>query len=568
MVPRQKIRIGDLLVDKGLITPEQLSSALQKQQQQGGKLGEWLINLEFISEQRLLQVLSEQFQLPYLDLRRIELQPSLIKLLPESHARRYRAIVVSNEGEELVVGMNDPQDLMALDELARVLKRPFKLALVESAPLLKAIDFSYRRTEEISQRAAELSKEIANDAAIITGFGQDDADSDAPVVRLLQSLFEEALQIGASDIHIEPDESVLRLRLRVDGYLQEQVMDQKEIASALTQRLKLISGLNISEKRLPQDGRFNIRIKDKAIDVRLSTLPTQHGESVVMRLLDQSSGLKSLEKLGMPSDMVPSFRSLLHRPHGLILVTGPTGSGKTTTLYSALNEINTPEKKIITVEDPVEYRISRLNQVQVYPKIGLTFETVLKAALRQDPDILLLGEIRNSETASIALRAAMTGHLVLATLHTNDAHSTAMRLIDMGVESFLVGTALKAVLAQRLVRRLCPHCREPSTLTEEYATIVEKITPGAREHPMYYRAVGCSQCARSGYAGRIGVYELLLIRENLANALRSHDPTLFYQTLNESGPRRSLAAAALEYAQAGLTTVTEAIRLSEEIDDR
>ena len=458
MIPRKKIRIGDLLVEHRIISETQLTTALAEQKKTGLKLGRTLIALGFIKEEQLLEFLSRQLQIPFIDLKHYKYKPDTVRLIPETMARRFRIIALDDAQETVLVGMADPTDIFAYDELTRVLKRPIREAVVRESDLLRTIDAVYRRTEEITTLAEELSEELSGTDFDLATLAETSDVTDAPVVKLLQSLFEDAVQIDASDIHIEPDETVLRIRQRIDGVLHEQVMKEKRIAAALVSRLKLMSGLDISEKRLPQDGRFAIRVKDRNIDVRLSTMPIQFGESVVMRLLDQSGGILDLEHVGMPQALLARFRRNIHRPHGMVLVTGPTGSGKTTTLYGALSEINSADKKIITVEDPVEYRLQRVNQVQVNPKINLTFANVLRTALRQDPDIILVGEIRDQETAEIALRASITGHLVLSTLHTNDAVSTAVRLIDMGIPGYMVATALEAIVAQRLVRRVCDSC--------------------------------------------------------------------------------------------------------------
>ncbi|MCH8257705.1 MAG: type II/IV secretion system protein, partial [Proteobacteria bacterium] len=463
-VPEKKrIRIGDVLIAQKLITEDQLNEALAEQKRTGRKLGQTLVGLNFIEEDVLLPLLSEQLGIPYIDREHFHFDRALVQKLPEVSARRFRVIVLREDSDGFLLGMADPTDIFCLDEVARILKNPVKPATVRQSELLDILDIAYSREEDIASLAVELEDELTESGVTIdlSSFGADVTGNEAPVVKLLQKIFEDAINNKASDIHIEPDETVLRIRQRIDGVLTEQVMNEKRIASALMVRLKLMCDLDISEKRLPQDGRFNLKIKERNIDVRLSTMPVQFGESVVMRLLDHTEGVLSLDKVGMPPDLVTRFRQVIHRPHGLILVTGPTGSGKTTTLYGALSEINKPETKIITVEDPVEYRLPRVNQVQVNEKIGLDFPTVLRATLRQDPDILLIGEIRDRESAEIALRAAMTGHLVLSTLHTNDAVTSALRLIDIGVDGHLIATALKCVVAQRLVRRVCESCGAP-----------------------------------------------------------------------------------------------------------
>ncbi|HEY9147422.1 MAG TPA: GspE/PulE family protein, partial [Gammaproteobacteria bacterium] len=506
MNPRKKIRIGDLLVELNLITENQLLTALAEQKQSGHKLGRTLVDLGYIDEDKLLEVLSHQLQLPFIALKHYKYHADTVRMLPEAIARRYRAIVLAEQEQGLLVGMVDPTDIFAYDELARVLKRPLRLAVVREAELLKTIDSVYRRTEEISNLAEELNEELGGTDFDLEELLKTEDLSEAPVVKLLQSIFEDALQVGASDIHIEPDENLLRIRQRIDGVLHEQLMKERRIANALVSRLKLMSGLDISEKRLPQDGRFNIRVKQHNIDVRVSTMPIQYGESVVMRLLDQTDGTLNLEQLGMPAHLLGLFRTNIRKPYGMVLVTGPTGSGKTTSLYAALNALNSPEKKIITVEDPVEYRLPRINQVQVNTKVGLTFAGVLRTALRQDPDIVLVGEIRDQETAAIALRAAITGHMVLSTLHTNDAISTAVRLIDMGVPGYMVATSLEAIIAQRLVRRICDSCRSDYSPTPQQLAWIRTVDPENADNLKFKHGSGCPHCANTGYHGRIGVF--------------------------------------------------------------
>ena len=526
-----------------------------------------MIDLGYIDEEQFLSFLSQQLQIPFIALRRYDFDVTLIQLLPETYARRYRAIVLADQGAQLLVGMSDPMDIFAFDEIERILQQPIQQAVVRESELLNTLDLVYRRTEEIASFAEELDEELTEGQFDLEALSLDADESDAPVVKLLQSIFEDAVQVRASDIHIEPDENVLRIRQRVDGVLQEQVMKERRIAPALVLRLKLLSGLDISEKRLPQDGRFSLKVKGHKIDVRLSTMPITNGESVVMRLLDQTEGATSLDKVGMPAEMLKIFRKLIHMPHGLILVTGPTGSGKTTTLYGALQELNEIGKKIITVEDPVEYRLHRINQVQINPKIDLSFARVLRAALRQDPDILLVGEIRDTETAEIALRAAMTGHLVLSTLHTNDAVSSAMRLIDMGAEGFLVATSLRAVVAQRLVRRLCDNCFvEHQPDTKDLAWI-KGILGEQAEGIQLKQASGCHRCNNTGYRGRIGVFELLIISDALADALRRADSMDFVKIAKTAPGYQPLVVSALKFAAQGITSLDEVLRVAEQIDE-
>ncbi|PTS82077.1 MSHA biogenesis protein MshE [Pseudomonas sp. HMWF032] len=563
---QRKVRLGDLLIQAGLLSDAQLQLALQDQKRTGAKLGRTVVDMGFVDEVRLLTALSEQMKIPFIDLKHFKFDQELVQRLPEAMARRFRALVLSREGDGLLVGMSDPLDLFALDEMDRILKVRVRPAVVREAELLATLDTVYRRTSEIASIAGELEGELKDSDFDLSKLGAD-SNTEAPVVRLLQTLFEDAVQMKASDIHIEPDEGVVRIRQRIDGVLSEQVMKEARVASALVMRLKIMSGLDISEKRLPQDGRFNIRVKGHNIDVRVSTMPVQYGESVVMRLLDQTGGVSTLEASGMPPDMLVRFRRLLQRPFGLVLVTGPTGSGKTTTLYAGLSELNSPEKKIITVEDPVEYRLPRINQVQVNAKIELSFARVLRAALRQDPDIVLIGEMRDQETAEIGLRAALTGHLVLSTLHTNDALTSAMRLIDMGAEPFLVATSLNAVLAQRLIRRVCENCMEDDTPEPRQLLWLENLHRAPLTGRTFKRGAGCHQCNNTGYAGRIGVYELLEMDDGMIAALRRNDPQGFAEAAQASVHYRPLAACALDYALAGVTSVDEVLKVCATLTD-
>jgi MSHA biogenesis protein MshE len=562
---RQKIRLGDLLVDRQLLDKSQLEQALAEQRNSGKKLGRTLVDLGFVSEQTILDVLSSQLNIPHIDLKHFKFNPDIVRRLPETHARRYRAIVLLQEGGSLLVGMADPTDIFAYDAIAKQLNTGIKLAVVSETELIKTFDLVYRRTDEISSLAQELGAELSESDINLEELIAGDDIADAPVVKLLQSLFEDAVQINASDIHIEPDDNLLRIRQRVDGVLYEQVMKEKRIASALVMRLKIMSGLNISEKRLPQDGRFNIRIKDRSIDVRLSTMPIQHGESVVMRLLDQSGGMLKLEHLGMPEQLSRQFRHTIHLPHGLVLVTGPTGSGKSTTLYAALKELNTPDKKIITAEDPVEYRLPRMNQVQVNTKIGLDFPQILRTALRQDPDIILIGEMRDSVTADIGMRAAMTGHLVLSTLHTNDAIHTMERLLDMGVEGYLIATVLRAVVAQRLVRRVCESCKQPVATEPQQKSWLKTVSSDDHDNTTFYVGNGCARCNNTGYRGRIGVYEMIVPDEPMLDALRSNDISAFIRTVKENDNYVPMLDSAIELAAGGLTSLDEIMRLAGEV---
>ncbi len=557
----KKIRLGDLLVESGLITEQQLDLALKEQKKLGRKLGSTLIELGMIDEDSILNLLSSQLGIPLIDLTNYSFDESVVRQLSESIARRYRAIVLEDRPRDYLVGMADPTDLYALDEIQAKLPKPVSQAIVRERDLLQAFDRVYRRTEEISALAEELGQELSSGSEDLRDLLQAEM-TDAPVAKLLQSIFEDAVQVGASDIHIEPDKEVIRIRQRVDGVLHEQEMKEIQIAPAVVVRLKLMAGLNISEKRLPQDGRFNMTVNGREIDVRISTMPVQYGESVVMRLLDQTRGALDIEQLGMRDELLHRFRKQIHQPHGMVLVTGPTGSGKTTTLYAALKLLNQPQSKIITVEDPVEYRMQRINQVQVQPKIGLNFAAVLRSALRQDPDIIMVGEMRDRETVEIGVSAAMTGHLVLSTLHTNDTVSTATRLLDMGVEGYLLATTLRAVLAQRLVRRVCESCAEDYQPDIYEATwLRDRLYLDASQYH-YKKGKGCLHCGFTGYRGRIGVYELLEMNSELAEALRREDTQEFVEAAGRAPGYRPLINEAHQYAIEGLTTLDEVLRLA------
>jgi MSHA biogenesis protein MshE len=561
MASVKKRRLGELLVDKGLITIDQLKHAWLENKKVDKKLGQTLVDLGMIDEEGMLQTVSGQLNIPLIDLNNYDYSDDIARLLPEAVARRYRAMVLADEGSYYLLGMADPADFYALDEIQGKVKKPIKQALVSEGALNENFDLVYRRTEKISALAVALGQDLSDGADDQNDTEQPEL-TDVPVANLLQSIFEDAVQVGASDIHIEPDQKVIRIRQRIDGVLNEQIMDEKRIAPAIVVRLKLMADLNISEKRLPQDGRFNMVVSGRQVDVRLSTMPVQYGESIVMRLLDQSKGALDISKLGMPADLLRRFRKNLHQPNGMILVTGPTGSGKTTSLYAALSELNQPGTKIITVEDPVEYRLSRINQVQVNAKIGLAFSTVLRAALRQDPDIIMVGEMRDSETVEIGVSAAMTGHLVLSTLHTNDTVSTVTRLMEMGVEGYLLATTLRSIIAQRLVRKICKTCIEDYTPDPfETSWLLHELKVNVADH-QYKKGRGCKQCSEDGYNGRMGVYELLDINSELAEALRSGDSQSFVDAAPRAPGYETLASVAHRHAVAGLTTIDEIFRLA------
>jgi MSHA biogenesis protein MshE len=558
---RQKIRLGDLLVEQKVISGADLDIALAAQKKSGRRLGRIIVESGLAGENDIAQALARQLSLPFIDLRKFNPDASILQLLPETQARRFRAMPLARRDSSIFVGMADPTDLSAYDEIVRLIPQDIQLAVVAEGDLLAAIDRIYRRTDDIHGLTEELARDMGESEASIIGLeALGTGQADAPVVRLLQTLFEDALQVNASDLHIEPQEKQLAIRFRIDGVLHPQTQADLKIAPALALRLKIVSGLDISEKRLPQDGRFAVKVRGRTVDVRLSTMPTQYGESVVMRLLSQGDNLLAVDSLGMPPDMLARFRAILHRPNGLVLVTGPTGSGKTTTLYAALGELNDPGTKIITVEDPVEYRLAGINQVQANDKIDLSFARVLRAILRQDPDVILVGEMRDAETAQVALRAAMTGHLVLSTLHTNDAASTPVRLLDMGVPAFMVATSVQGVLAQRLLRKVCGHCKTPHVPTPQERVWLGRAQADGQAEDGYVEGTGCDRCHGTGYAGRRAVHELLEINTALAESLARKNPAEFVAAARASMAGHTLRDQAIALARAGVTSLAEAMR--------
>jgi MSHA biogenesis protein MshE len=568
MARPEKVRLGEILVQQKLLTAEQLKLALDEQKRSGRKLGRVFIEQGYVTEEEISEALARQLQVPYINLKYYNIKPEVVQKLPETQARRFRAIVLEDNPKALKIGMADPTDLAAYDEIARIVKRDIEIAVVTETQLLGVVDRVYRRTSEITGLAQELQAELGDDAVDFGALAVTPGLEEAPVVKLLQSVFEDATQVRASDIHIEPQEKKLVIRFRIDGVLHLQTEADTKIASALVLRLKLMSGLDISEKRLPQDGRFNVKIRTTMVDVRISTMPTQHGESVVMRLLNQGSGILTLDRIGMPPHILERVQAVLQRPSGMMLVTGPTGSGKTTTLYASLAKLNTPERKIITVEDPVEYRLPGINQVQVHDKIDLTFARVLRSALRQDPDVILVGEMRDQETVETGLRAAMTGHMVLSTLHTNDAVTTPIRLLDMGAPRYMVALSLQMVLAQRLVRLICESCAESyKLLPGEHEWMSLEIGAEKVDSHKYVKGKGCSHCNGTGYLGRTGVYEMLEMTKAVVEAANQDDPAKFIEVATREMGGNTLRAHAVQLVIDGKTTVDEAMRISNQFED-
>jgi len=501
----QKKRIGDILLERRLLNEETLNKALVIQQKTGEKLGDILYKMGAITEEDLYSVLAEIYNVPYVDLDTVSIDSELVKLIPEHISRRYKLVPLKIEGDKIVVGMSNPVNIYALDDVRIITGREVEPALVSETQIEKALDKIYTIQTGIEQTLLDIgSPEEETEPAV------EILEDEAPVVRLVNLTITQAVQEGASDIHIEPRENEVKVRFRVDGVLHDVMSPPKRIFPTLVARIKILSNMDIAERRMPQDGRFRVTTGGSVVDFRVSTLPIIYGEKVVMRLLDRTAPLIGLEKLGFSEDMLRVFDQLIQRPYGMILVTGPTGSGKTTTLYSALTRINTPEKNIITIEDPVEYQFPGINQIQINPKVGLTFANGLRSILRQDPDIIMVGEIRDRETAEMAVQSALTGHLVLSTIHTNDSAGTIARLIDMGIEPYLISSSLIAVLAQRLSRRICQKCKVEKEPTEEERKVLK-----LSGQDILFEGKGCEACRHTGYKGRIGIFELLVIDDQI-----------------------------------------------------
>lgn len=557
------LRLGELLIAHGIITDEQLQKAILHQKKSGEKIGQALISLGFITDQQFLNFFSKQLNIPFYDLKTFVVDSEIALQLPESYARLYRAIVLKKQNDNtLLIGMIDPLNVTAIDKLRHVLKQPLSFALIKEQEIDRVLNLIYRHTKEITGYAQALSAEINQNAGPATA-AEMPGQIDAPIIKLLNTMFNDASQMGASDIHIEPNENSIRIRLRIDGMLHEQIVKEPSIMPAIVSRLKLMSGLNISEKRMPQDGRFTIEPTGKKYDVRLSTMPTPFGESIVLRLLPQSQGIIHLESTGMSGDTLKKMRELFRKPNGIILVTGPTGSGKSTTLYAAINEVNRPEIKIITIEDPIEYFLPWAVQIQTNEKINLDFATILRGILRHDPDVILLGEMRDKETSSIAMRTALTGRLVLSTLHTNDALSSVYRLIDLGIEPYMIASTTQAILAQRLVRLICPHCSEDATLTEREKAWLSKINLYDKT-AQFKQGKGCSLCNNTGFHGRTAIFELLEFNDAMSESLRKNNQDLFHKEATKALAGKLLVHDAFQFASLGKTTISELLRVINE----
>ena len=556
-VKRKSKQLGQILIELGFITPEQLETALEEHRKTPKSLGRVLIDLGMIKEADLVRALAEQVGLEFVDLNEFPIDATSTVLLPEALSRRYRAIPIGERDGRLLVAMSDPANVYALDDIRTITGRDVQPVVATANDVEEAIQKFSGMDSQVEAMATIAAESVDETTADL-----EEALEDAPIVKLVNAIMTQAVGDRASDVHLEPAEHNVRIRFRVDGVLHEPMPPApKSIQGGLISRLKVMADLNIAERRVPQDGRISMKVGGRALDLRVATLPTVHGEKVVIRVLDKSNALLRLEDLGFLENAYDRFSESFRKPYGAILVTGPTGSGKSTTMYSTLNILNEESKNIITVEDPVEYRLAGVNQMQVNPKAGLTFASALRSILRADPDIVLIGEIRDKETATIAIEAALTGHLVLSSLHTNDAPSAISRLVEMDVETFLVASAIDAVVAQRLARKLCDRCRvvyQPEQAELEAAGFPEWLWP---EIPQLFKAQGCPACSNTGYRGRIGLYEVMQMSEEIerltverasADAIRNVAVQQGMMTLRDDG---------LEKARMGITTLDEVARV-------
>lgn len=546
-----RIRLGDLLVHSGLITQEQLDKTLQDKAPDE-KLGDALLREGYITEQQLIEVLEFQLGVPHINISQYPIEQEAIQLVPPQLAKRHDAVPISIDENKLFVAMADPMDYFAMEELRMATGHQIVPAIATKDAIFRAITKYYDLQESLEEVMGELAPDETIEEANI-------ADDDSPIVRLVNQIIANAVAQRASDVHFDPQETELKIRYRVDGVMRTERSLPKHMQNVIIARIKIMGNLNITENRLPQDGRIKMEIDFKPIDIRLSTLPAVHGEKVVMRILDLSNALDRLDKVGFEENNLNKFREMISKPNGIVLITGPTGSGKSSTLYAALNELNSDDVNIITVEDPVEYQLAGINQVQVNEQVGMTFATGLRSILRQDPDIVMIGEIRDLETAEISVRASLTGHLVLSTLHTNSASAALTRLIDMGIEPFLITSSLSGVVAQRLVRRVCRDCSEEVDPTEREKIIFQERGLSIDK---LKRGKGCPSCNMTGYRGRMAIHEVLQIDDELRKLImESVSASRIRDYAKESG-MKFLVDDGLLKVQAGLTTTEEVLRVA------
>src|SRR5881396_572730 len=563
-------RLGDLLVADGLLTPAQLQKALGEQRGSTEKLGSILIKLGFINEEQLIGFLSRQYGVPSITLAQLEIDPGVLRLVPAPIAKKYEVIPVRKMGSSLAVAMADPTNVFALDDIAFMTNLQVLPLVASQTAIKKAVDRNYdSKTDAITNVLSDMQTDLANVEVVEDGeegskvdiFELKDSADEAPVVKLVNMVLVDAIQKGASDIHFESYEKVFRIRFRMDGVLHEMLAPPKRLEPAILSRLKIMSNLDIAERRLPQDGRIKLRYNRREIDFRVSVLPTIFGEKAVLRILDKESLKLDLTELGFDEWSLNQFQAAIRQPYGMVLITGPTGSGKTTTLYSAIHTLNAPDVNIVTAEDPVEYNLKGVNQVQVNEGIGRTFAAALRSFLRQDPDIILVGETRDLETAQIAVRAALTGHLVFSTLHTNDCPSTIARLVDMGIPPFLIASALQLILAQRLGRKICKDCKEPYEAQEDSLVPYGHVPTGIGK-TQFYKGKGCQVCNFTGMKARVAIYEVMPMSPELRDAILKSAPTEELREIAQAQGMKTLRQSGLRKVIEGTTTVDEVLRVT------
>ena len=565
------MRLGDLLIAAGTITQEELEKGLALQKEQKGRLGEVLISNGIITEQQLIEALQMQLGIEFVDLTKINIPTELAQVVPKNIAKQYTVVPIRAVKDELYLAMSDPLNFYAIEEVRKAVRRKVvpvlatKDAIEHSIQILYGNEGAARAIEEMRREAGAAETAPEADTAFTSNQLGDDSVSSAPTIRLVNSIIERAVVERASDIHLEPHETELLVRMRIDGIMQDILTVPRDLQNSVLSRLKIMAGLNIAERRIPQDGRFNVRVKDKNIDLRISTLPTVYGEKIVARLLDKSGGRIALEAIGLTEEGLAAIKNLLKYRNGVILVVGPTGSGKTTTMYSMIHEINTRDVNLVTLEDPVEYNIEGVNQVQINEKVGLTFASGLRSILRQDPDIIAVGEIRDGETADIAMRAAITGHVVLSTIHTNDAVGTIERLEDIGVEPYLVASAMRGMVSQRLLRKICPNCKQAYTATEEE---LRDLDIPDEVGLTLYRGKGCPNCFNTGFRGRTAVVEVMTLNSKLRRLIADGAPRAAIEDeLHKPGSGFvSLRESAINLARQGVTTAGEILRVVNDDD--
>ncbi len=560
----QRKRLGDILVEAGVISAKQLQEALSKQKILGKRLGKVLVDTGITTEDSIATTLATQMNIPYLNLNEITITPEVLTTIPDGIVRSHNLLPVKLEGNRLQITMADPLDVFIIDEITFQTGYELEVGISPESQIEAAIKHYYGNSESLQNAvdnlAAERKTEVTLDESFFTTFDLNEDEQNVPIINLVNTIIQQAINDKASDIHIEPDEEVVRVRYRIDGILNELMKAPKAIQSELVSRLKIMAQMDISEKRLPQDGRIKVKVQNKSIDLRVSSLPTVFGEKIVIRILDKSRLSLTLDQVGFDEDLLKLFKTLSSAPNGIVLMTGPTGSGKTSTLYAAINFVKSPEINITTVEDPVEYLIPSINQVQVRSEIGLTFARTLRSILRQDPNVILIGEIRDFETAQIAIESALTGHLVFSTLHTNDAASAVTRLIEMGVEPYLVASAVIGVGGQRLVRKICPSCRISYVPSD--ADDIDVLIENGIEDCFLYKGKGCLTCRKTGYAGRTAIHEIMTINDEIHGLiLNSASARDIRQAAIKSG-MRTMRVDGLQKAIKGVTTLKEVLRLT------